>query len=265
LTSRFGVSNTARYHCGMSPLRTALLAQLLGGFIAAAAIQLLNPQLFAVPAAWAVGQGLCAALVSYKLEAPRWWLPIHLGFLPLAVAANRLGIPPLAWLGAFLLLFLLFWRTDKSQVPLFLTNQRTAQAIADLLPATPCSCIDLGCGTGSLLKFLAAARPECTFLGVEHAPLPFLLAWLRSRRTPNLVIRYGDFWQEDLGKHQTVYAFLSPVPMARLWQKLCSEMAENSLLISNSFEIPHVVANHATIVPDRRRSRLFCYQIPSVK
>ncbi len=246
----------------MSPLRTALLSQLLGVLIAAAAAQILYPKAFLLPTVWATGQGTCAALVSYKLGAPRWWLPIHLGFLPLVVAANRLGVPPLAWLGGFLLLFMLFWRTDKSRVPLFLTNTRAAQAVAELIPAQTCHCIDLGCGTGSLLKVLATTRPDCTFVGMEHAPLPFLLAWLRSRNVANLTIRYGDFWRLDLSQYQVVYAFLSPVPMPKLWQKSCIEMTPNSLVISNSFEIPSVQAKQLVVVPDRRRTRLYCYYTP---
>jgi Putative methyltransferase len=243
----------------MSPLRTALLAQLFGALIAVAVAQLLYPKVFSLPIVWALGQGVCAALASYKLEAPRWWLAIHLVFLPLVIAANHLGIPPLAWLGGFLLLFMLFWRTDKSRVPLFLTNARAAQAVAELIPAHPCRCIDLGCGTGSLLKTLAAVRPECTFVGVEHAPLPFVFAWFRSRNIDNLVIRYGDFWKVDLGQYQVVYAFLSPVPMQRLWQKSCAEMTANNLVISNSFEIPGKRAEQVVAVPDRRRTRLYCY------
>jgi len=243
----------------MSPRRTAVLAQLIGSIIAAATTQILYPWLFTQPALWAIAQGICAALVSYKLGASRWWIPIHLGFLPLAVAAGQLGIPPLTWLGGFVLLLLLFWRIDKSQVPLYLTNHRTARAAADLLPASSCNFIDLGCGTGSLLHYLAKNHPNFAFVGIEHAPLPFLRAWLRGLRTPNLTIRYGDFWHEDLGSYQVVYAFLSPVPMTRLWQKARAEMSPHSLLISNSFEISDTTPLRIVEVPDRRRTRLFCY------
>lgn len=245
--------------CFMSPLRSALLAQILGGLVAAAAIQIIYPKLLSSPAMWSSVQGACAALISYKLGAPRWWLFIHLVFLPLVVAANRLAAPPLTWLGGFILLLLLFWRTDREQVPLFLTNKRTAHAVAELLPATPCACIDLGCGTGALLGLLAKSRPDSTFVGIEHAPLPFLVAWLRSLSLPNLTIRYGDFWRENLDAYQFVYVFLSPVPMPRLWHKACAEMTPNGILVSNSFEIPGILANRSITVPDRRRTRLFCY------
>lgn len=242
----------------MAPLKTALLAQIIGGFVAAAAIQLLYPKLLVLPV-WSLAQGGSAAMVSYKLGASRWWIPIHLGFLPLAAAAMRLGVPPSIWLAGFILLLLLFWRTDKSQVPLYLSNFRTACAVSELLPQGSCRFIDLGCGTGSLLQHLAKSRPDSTFVGMEHAPLPFLLAWLRSRRIPNMIIRYGDFWQEKLSTYQCVYAFLSPVPMTRLWQKMCAETQPGSQLISNSFEIPGVTPSQTVNVHDRRRTRLFCY------
>lgn len=243
----------------MSPLRNAFWAQIVGVLTAAAAIKIVSPQLFSQPLICAVLQGAIAAVTSYKLAAARWWTPIHLGFLPLAVIANQLGIPPFVWLGAFLLFFLLFWRTDKSQVPLFLTNARAAQEIAGLLPDKPLSFLDLGCGTGSLIRFLAKARPDCRFTGIEHAPLPYLLAKTRNLYQPNVTIRYGNFWGENLGLYQVVYAFLSPVPMTKLWQKSCAEMTTGALLISNSFDI-HDVASHAVVeVPDRRSTRLYCY------
>lgn len=243
----------------MSPLRTALVSQLVGGLIAVAAIQIIQPRLLALPLVCAMAQGVCAALASHKLGAPRWWTAIHLIFLPLAVSARQLDIPPFAWLGGFTFLLLLFWRTDKSQVPLYLSNRRTACAVANMLSATPCHFIDLGCGTGSLLCHLAKTRPDSTFTGIEHAPLPFLLAWLRSLRVRNLTIRYGNFWHENLGSYHAIYAFLSPVPMAKLWEKACREMPDGSLLISNSFEIPGRVPDHTVTVPDQRRTRLLCY------
>src|SRR5690242_21835811 len=128
----------------MSPLRTALLAQFLGAVIAAALIQLAYPKLFGQPIAAAAVQGACAALASHKLGAPRWWLAIHCGFLPLVVAVGSLGIDPRWFLAAFVLLLLVFWRTDQSRVPLYLSNSATAEALLALLPPGPCHVADLG-------------------------------------------------------------------------------------------------------------------------
>jgi hypothetical protein len=243
-----------------SPLRAALLAQLGGLLLAGLTIRLLAPALAEHLLAAALLQGVAAAAISHALKAPRWWLPIHLGFLPLAVLAQGLAIPPWAWLAGFVLLLLIFWRTDQSRVPLYLSNAATAAALAALLPTTPCRIIDLGCGDGALLRRLARVRPDCHFVGIEHAPLTWLWARLAAWGRDNLEIRRGDFWPQPLGDFDLVYAFLSPAPMPRLWAKARAEMAAGARLVSNSFEVPGVAAERVVDVPDRRQTRLHCYR-----
>lgn len=196
----------------MLPLRSVLIAQVLGGAAAVVLTVVFHPDI-----------------------SPGWYL------------------------AAFILLLLVFWRTDRSRVPLFLTNTTTARAVASLLPRSRFTLIDLGCGDGGLLRHLARTRPECDFLGVEHAPLPWLWARLASLALPNCCIRLGDFWGRHLGKQDVVYAFLSPAPMPRLWRKAREEMRPGSLLISNSFPVPDIEPGQVVEVGDRRRTRLYCY------
>lgn len=243
-----------------APLRAAILAQLFGSFIAAGIVQLAWPKLWMLPLAVAVVQGCCAALVSHKLEAPPWWLYIHLAFAPLVVAASTLAIAPGWYLAAFAALLLVFWRTDKSRVPLYLTNATTAQALATLLPPHPCHVLDLGCGNGTVLRQLAQARPDCEFVGIEHAPLPWLWARLATSHLANVQIRYGDFWRQHLGLFELVYAFLSPTPMPELSRKAQAEMRPEGWLVSNSFAIPDRDAERIVAVDDARRTRLYLYR-----
>lgn len=244
----------------ISPIKTAILAQLFGSFMAGGVIQLLYPKLWQIPLAAALVQGICAATVGYKLESPPWWRWIHLAFVPLVVAASTLGIAPGWYLGAFVVLLLVFWRTDKSRVPLYLTNATAAEAVAALLPSHPCHVIDLGCGNGGLLSQLARARPDCQFVGIEHAPLPWLWARLKTLGQPNVQVRYGDFWSRHLGLFEVVYAFLSPAPMAALWQKAVGEMRPDGLLVSNSFAVPDAEPVQTVDVADRRETRLYLYR-----
>lgn len=246
-----------------SPLRAAVLAQLGGMATVALLVALLSRTTSAdftqIPFLLALLQGGIAAAISLKQPVPLWWLPIHLFFVPLALMVQRLDIAPGWFLGGFVLLLMIFWRTDKSRVPLFLSNRQTAAALAGLLPATPCRVIDLGCGDGGLLRRISRTRPDCQFIGIEHAPLPWLVARLGSLHLGNLAIRHGDFWDEPLGSYELVYAFLSPAPMARLWKKASSEMAAGSALVSNSFAIPDVAPDRVISVGDRRATRLYLY------
>lgn len=223
----------------------------------------LDPGPWRQPLPLAAIQGAVAAGVAAWRRAPRWWWAIHAAFLPLAVLAARLPLHPAWWLAAFTLLLLVFWRTDRSRVPLYLTNAASADALARLLPAGPCTVVDLGCGHGGLLLRLAAARPDARFVGVEHAPLPWLAARLRAVGCGNVAIRYGDLWRADLGQADVVYAFLSPAPMRRLWTKALGEQPAGALLVSNSFPVPDVAPWREVAVGDRRRTRLYCYRMPA--
>lgn len=244
----------------MTPLRAALIAQIAGGLVTFAFAQWVLPELWRVPVGLAAIQGGCAAVVARGLKTPVWWLAIHLLFMPLVVLARGLEIPPGWYLAGFVLMLLVFWRTDRSRVPLYLSNEKTAAALAMLLPSGPCQVIDLGCGDGRLIRHLARARPDCRFLGIEHAPLPWLWAWFGSLGLRNCRVRYGDFWQESLHPYDLVYAFLSPVPMTQLWVKASGEMRPPALLVSNSFPVPDQEPRQTVQVDDRRATRLLCYR-----
>jgi SAM-dependent methyltransferase len=246
------------------PLRKALLAQ-MGGLAVVMVLVIGLKRLAQVDPAGiamvlAMLQGGIAAMIALRQRAPSWWMVIHLGFVPLLVLVQGMPIEPGWFLAGFILLLLLFWRTDRTRVPLYLSNRVTSTAVLDLLPASPCRLIDLGCGEGGLLARLATARPDCDFVGIEHAPLPWLLAKLRAATRPNLTIRRGDFWQVPLAGYGLVYAFLSPAPMARLWAKATEEMAHGTLLVSNSFPVPDASPEFVVELDDRRETRLFCYR-----
>ncbi len=162
------------------------------------------------------------------------------------------------WLGGFIFLLLVFWRTDTSRVPLYLTNRQSGKALLTLLPTEACRVVDLGCGDGGLLRYLARARPDCVFVGIEHAPLTWAWAWLRARGYGNLSIRRQSLWAHSLTGYKLVYAFLSPAPMDRLWAKAQEEMDPDARLVSNSFAVSGQEPLSVIEVQDRRRDATFC-------
>jgi hypothetical protein len=246
-----------------TPLRYAALAQVLAGSVVCGATLWLVPGAPIPLLLWACVHGFCAGLVAALLRLPRWWWLISFLFAPLAVLALGLGLPPWAWLMGFVLLLLVFWRTDSSRVPLYMSNATTAQSLVALLPAAPCRVIDLGCGDGRLLRQLAKVRPDSQFVGLEHAPLTWVWARVWSSGLANLHIGCGSFWTHrlgDLGSYDVVYAFLSPIPMSRLWDKSTAQAKPGSLLVSNSFDVPNVAPLQTVQVDDGRRTRLYVYQ-----
>lgn len=245
----------------MPPALKALVAQVVGfGLVATTLVFGLMPP--EQPLALMVFQGGVAAAASLALRADRWWIPIHLAFGPALVFAARLGIQPGWYLGAFVLLLLIFGSSFRTQVPLFLSSRETARVVSEILPCDrPVRLLDLGCGTGGMLQRLASARPDSQFVGIESAPIPYLISRLATHALPNCTTRHGDFWQTKFVDFDVVYAFLSPVPMPRLWPKLNAEMKPGSLLIANSFPIPGATPERVLDVGDRRGTRLYLYRI----
>lgn len=95
---------------------------------------------------------------------------------------------------------------------------------------------DVGCGSAGVLG--AFARAGCVVRGWELAILPWLVARFRFRGSPRAVITYGDFWYEDLGRQDLVYAFLMPSALARLTKKLSDELAVGARVITYAFPLP---------------------------
>lgn len=213
----------------------------------------------------AFAQGLLAALISRLLKASWWWALIHVGFMPAVLAVYQFQIQPLWFLAAFILLLLVYGNSFKTQVPLYLSNRTTAQALLDILPADRAvRFLDMGSGDAGLLTQLASARPDCHFTGIESAWIPYLVGRVRARRLSNCTLVRGDFWQENLASYDYVYAFLSPVPMARLWEKSLQELKPGAFLISNSFAVPGQTVNTLFELKDTRKTRLYCYEIAAM-
>jgi SAM-dependent methyltransferase len=217
----------------------------------------------ALPLPWlAVVQGLLAAALSAGFRQSRWWWLIQALFLPLLLAVNSLDLWAGWWLIALLLVALLHWNSFGERVPLYLTGRRTERALFGVLDALPNTLrfVDLGCGLAGTLRRLARRYPDGQFVGVETAPLVFLLAWLRCLGVRNCRVAYRSLWDEPLGDYDAVYCFLSPAPMPRLWEKVQKELRPGALLISNTFEIPGVPARQTIELDDWRRSRLLIWR-----
>jgi SAM-dependent methyltransferase len=213
--------------------------------------------------AWAWVQGIVAARLGRGLGMETWWLPIHALFVPGLVWMLGLGLPPLYSLGAFFLLASVYWGVSRTRVPLFLSSRAAARAVAGLLPRERSfTFLDLGCGLGGVLACLARTRPAGRYYGIESAPLPFLLSWLRAALGAQAChVTWGDFQNLDLGRYDVVYAYLSPAAMIGLWDKASREMRAGSLLISNSFAVPGVHPTFMVATGARDGSRLLLWRM----
>jgi SAM-dependent methyltransferase len=247
------------------PAVLALCAQLGATLLIALVLYLAVQELPWRPTWLAVGlsQGLLAAGLARYIGLSRWWCGLNLLFVPALLLASGAPLPSWVFLSGFVLLLLLNWNSFGERVPLYLTGAGTRQHLAAVLKEQPehFRFVDLGCGPAGMLLKLSMQFPKAQFVGVETAPLSFAIAWLRALRRPNCQIRYENLWRTDLAEFEVVYCFLSPAPMPEVWGKACAQMPADSLLISNTFEVPGQPAHQQVELNDWRKSRLLLWRM----
>lgn len=207
-------------------------------------------------------QGVIAAGLSWWRGLAPWWLLIQLLFLPLLLLTLTLQWSPFIFLAAFLILLFLYWSTFRTQVPFYPSRLSTWQAVAGLLPpGQRVSFIDIGSGLGGLVLNLARQRPDGRFVGIEIAPLPWLVSTVRARLGGSAArFERGDYGRLNFADYDVVFAYLSPAAMPALWRKAKAEMRSGTLLLSYEFIIPEA-APDIVLSPDNSGTRLYGWRL----
>jgi hypothetical protein len=239
----------------------ALLAQLLGLIIAISLNPLLSANNSGLLTLLAL-QSSSAMFSSKLLRQPRWWLVIHLLFLPSVVALHSLELAGYWYLLIVVLLTLVFWGTVKGDVPLFLSSTAVVDAVSQLITLESAQHFaELGAGIGTVTVPLAKQHPQLNINAWERAPLPWAINVWRSRHYAHSLCYRSNLWNCDFSQYDVIFAFLSPVVMPELGAKLRSVMRPGSLLISSSFAIPDWKPETIKQLNDIAKTRLFCYRI----
>lgn len=208
-------------------------------------------------------QGILAGGLSLAWRQPRWWLPLHAGFLPAAFGALHADIAAWVYLAGFVLLALFFWTTFRTRVPLYLSDRKAWNAVAAQLPADrPFRFIDLGSGLGGLLLDLEKRFPQGDFTGVELAPASWAISRLRARLSGSHVrFLRQDYAALDLSGYDVVFAFLSPAAMPALWQQVGAQMRPGSCFMSLSFMAGDRAPDAVVALAPQARHRLYVWQM----
>jgi len=207
-------------------------------------------------------QAAISAVFAVWARMASWWRWIHAGF-PLAIwLMAQLQLPSECYLLGFLVSLALFWTTFRSQVPFFPSRPAVWQQVGQLLPASKLRIVDIGSGLGDLSMHLSLLRSDCSIEGIEIAPLPWLLSYVRARlRRSTAKFKFGDYHALDFGAYDVIFAYLSPAVMSDLRQKAQLEMRPGSMLISYEFDIPGVVATEL-VSTGFKRPPLFVWRLP---
>lgn len=121
-------------------------------------------------------------------------------------------------------------------VPILRQDTRALLELADLKPGQ--TLVDLGSGDGRLLRAAAAQGIRC--IGYEINPFMVAISKILCWRYRRLVsIHLADLWQIDIPPADVVYVFLMPKFMAKLDQRLKTQIHQRTRVISYAFEIPN--------------------------
>jgi hypothetical protein len=240
--------------CRLSPAAKALLIQSLSLILCLLLSLILRALLKNPPPLYfyIVVLAAIAAFLTSVFHLDWWWRGIQFFFPLLIWTFLFIEIPHHYYLIAFLISALIFWTTFRTQVPYYPSTAALLPIILNLLPTyRSIKFIDIGSGMGGLLIKLANARSDSVFFGVEIAPLPWCISYLRAKllRSPvNFV--FGNYKKQDFGNFDVVFAYLSPVVMPFIWKKVISEMRPGSLLMSYEFIIHDVAPDLSINIAD---------------
>jgi len=94
---------------------------------------------------------------------------------------------------------------------------------------------DLGCGDGRVLLEASNQNPKVRCIGIELAPLPYLLARIRTRNYKQIHIQRKNIFTVPLHNATHVYMYLMPKMMNALLPRLMSDLQPGTKLISCDF------------------------------
>jgi SAM-dependent methyltransferase len=163
-----------------------------------------------------------------------------------------------------LILLLIYVPTFWTGVPFYPSNRKMYAAVLAQLPEDrEFNFIDLGCGFGSLLFFLAKHRPLGRYTGVELSLLPYCIAKLRSwlPGSSQPAIKLQSIWTTELSDFDYIYAFLAPPPMPRLWEKVKKEAKAKTVLLVNSFPVPAPPSCKVAVDEEGRQAWLYLWTL----
>jgi SAM-dependent methyltransferase len=207
-------------------------------------------------------QGIVAALLARALKLAIWWQWI-LFIFPLAIwLALKLDLTPSFLFGGFLIFVLMYWSVFLTQVPYYPSGQGACDIVTKLIDhEKQLKILEIGSGLGGFSIQLAKIHPKSTYMGIEIAPLPFLISLIRSKYQGSKVrFKLGNYEKVDFAHFDLVFAYLSPAAMPKLYEQCKAQMKPGSILVSHEFNVPGVKPSN-TLESELDSKLTYLYQI----
>src|SRR3989344_4462451 len=127
----------------------------------------------------------------------------------------------------------------RTRVPYLPVPKYLYSKILELLEINDQSVIyDLGCGDARLLRYLLENSRAKQAVGIEIAPLPYIIAKILNYFSPvdRLSTIRGNFLDVELSNASHVFLYLFPEVMDALSSKLKNELKKGTRVVSCDFE-----------------------------
>jgi SAM-dependent methyltransferase len=135
------------------------------------------------------------------------------------------------------LLYVLMFRYKAPWVPAWKNDLSRVAEMVEIEDGK--TLIDLGCGNGRIIFYLAKKYPQANFVGIEISIFFYIFCRLRKifGKYNNVKMRYGDFMMIDFNQYDYIYAFTNVKPMIQIAKKIEKEVNKELYLISYCFEV----------------------------
>ncbi len=121
---------------------------------------------------------------------------------------------------------------------------------------------DLGCGEGRVLIEAVRQYSDIQAVGVEMGLTPYLLAWVRTLRKPQIRIRREDMYTTDISSATHIYLYLFPKVLEKVLQKIHHECRPGTLVFSCDFSSNVYTPEKVVTLSDSGRGKkLFVYKV----
>jgi SAM-dependent methyltransferase len=172
-------------------------------------------------------------------------------------------VPTLVYQIGFMLTLVLYWSVHNTRVPFYPSFPATWRAMLHVCDhhaeVQTLRVLDIGSGLGDVAMYLARHRLQDHVSGIEIAPLPWLISWLRAKLGGSAAsFQLGDYRKLDFSQLDVVFAYLSPAVMMDVWLKVEQEMLPGSLFVSSEFAVPGITPTH-TVFPSQHSPVLYVY------
>jgi len=130
-----------------------------------------------------------------------------------------------------LLIFFLVFCGGLWNAPWLPTHKQDFERVANLIKTHPQLIFyDLGSGSGELLFYLSK-QYNIKCVGIEISPVLYLYSKIKSLFYKNITIKYGNFFNYNLGEADVVYCFIKPETYPKLKQKMKKELKKETIII----------------------------------